>query len=103
MATLEDKAIADRAQPSSRGGNDHNNTSIPTTVAVGPEDSPMGEKDNVQDATPEIVYPGPKKFALISLALCLVIYVITLVRLKRSPMSFEKISRSVDKGPDIYL
>lgn len=92
MTALEDKATADVAKPTSLDGNDHNTASKPSTVATAPEDSRVGEKDNVQDAAPEIVYPGPTKFALISLALCLIIYVITLVRLQRSSICFLEIA-----------
>jgi len=78
MAASEEKAVADEARPSSLDGNDHKPANSPTTIAAAPEDSQVNEKDSVPDAAPEIVYPGPTKFALISLSLCLVIYVVTL-------------------------
>lgn len=76
MATLGEKADGPRS-----GGldtHDHNTANIPTTVPGAPEGSPVGEKGSLQEVEPEKTYPGPLKFSLISLSLCLSIYVVTL-------------------------
>lgn len=96
MAALEEKA--DGARSGSINSHDHNTANIPTTVPVAPEDSPVGEKGSVQEVEPEKVYPGPLKFSLISLSLCLSIYVVTLVKLQYSSNSDRDSDISFFKG-----
>lgn len=80
MATVDEKGALDGGATSSLEGNENkpSNGATPTPGSV--DDTVVGAQDGAQDGTPEIVYPGTASFSLIALALCLIIYVITLVR-----------------------
>lgn len=80
MAAVDEKGALDRGATSSLEGNENKplDGATPTPGSVG--DTTAGAQDGAQDGTPEIVYPGTASFSLIALALCLIIYVITLVR-----------------------
>lgn len=85
MATLDEKGALDGGATSSLEGNENKPSGGATPTPGSVDDTAAGAPDGAQDATPEIVYPGSASFALISLALCLIIYVITLVRPYLSP------------------
>lgn len=76
MAISDGKGVLDGGATSTLDRNE-NKTSGGAIPNPGSVEDTIAE---VQDATPQIVYPGTASYSLIALALCLVVYVITLVR-----------------------
>lgn len=76
MATVDEKKALDAATTATLEGNEDK----PPGGATPDPGFVDGTVAQAQDGTPEIVYPGTLSFSLIALALCLIIYVITLVR-----------------------
>ncbi|KAK7734197.1 hypothetical protein SLS63_004482 [Diaporthe eres] len=78
MATVDEKGASDRGATSSLEGNENKPLDGATPTPGSVDGTAAGAQDGAQDGTPEIVYPGTASFSLIALALCLIIYVITL-------------------------
>ncbi|KAG6366821.1 hypothetical protein INS49_001002 [Diaporthe citri] len=78
MATVDEKGALDGGATCSLEGNENKPSGGATPTPGSVDDTATGAQDGAQDGTPEIVYPGSASFALIALALCLIIYVITL-------------------------